>query len=691
MPLHISSCFRPLLLLAFLFFSITLHAQLPASDSIIRLEEVTVRAFEQTRKLKETPAAINYINRQALERFSPTAVVAAVNTMPGVRMEERSPGSYRINIRGSSLRSPFGVRNVKVYYNDLPFTDPGGVTYLNSLGYYNFNSVSIIKGPGSSLYGAGTGGVMQIESISANETPGIAAAYTTGSYNLHNAYASFATVSDKGISKGSFQHQQNSGYRDQSALRRDVLSWNGQFTLGESKRLKTSFLYSDLEYETPGALTEAEAKNNPKASRPAGGGFPSAIYAKAAIYQKTFMAGASYSQPLIKNLLSKTALYGAYTQLLNPAIRNYGRNSEPHVGGRTVVQWKPSRFSIDAGAEWQQGFANYSIHKNVGGVADSLQSYDEVTNRQSLAFAQATLDLDSWTFTAGMSLNNIKSSFRGFIPTTKPQINYRVRNEFTPRFAIMKKFKTVNIYSSVSKGFSPPTSAELLPTGGVLNLNLNPESGTNYDIGLKGTLVPGLYLDVNAFYFSLQNTIVRRVDAGGGDFYVNAGNTGQYGVETHLEYSLSKPASWQKSSIWLSHTLHQFRYKQFKQGNTDFSGNRLPGTTPHTVATGMDWMIRSNVQVSISYFFSDKLPLNDANTAYADAYHLLGAKLGYSVNFARLFTSRFAVGADNLLNQRYTLGADVNGFGGRYYNPAPGRNFYVSASFQLAKKKELQN
>jgi iron complex outermembrane receptor protein len=50
-------------------------------------------------------------------------------------MEERSPGSYRLNIRGSSLRSPFGVRNVKIYYNNIPFTDPGGNTYLNSLAF----------------------------------------------------------------------------------------------------------------------------------------------------------------------------------------------------------------------------------------------------------------------------------------------------------------------------------------------------------------------------------------------------------------------------------------------------------------------------------------------------------------------------------------------------------------------------
>src|SRR5687768_10274215 len=164
-----------------------------AQDTLqpLTLDTVVIKAYEQNRNLKEIAAAVNYIGPAALQRFGTANVVTAVNTTAGVRMEERSPGSYRFNIRGSALRSPFGVRNVKVYYNDIPFTDPGGHTYLNGLGYYNFNSIEILKGPGSSLYGAGTGGVLLIEGMSPNENANLTAEYTTGSYGLHNAYAGF--------------------------------------------------------------------------------------------------------------------------------------------------------------------------------------------------------------------------------------------------------------------------------------------------------------------------------------------------------------------------------------------------------------------------------------------------------------------------------------------------------------------
>ncbi|MFL5810884.1 MAG: TonB-dependent receptor plug domain-containing protein, partial [Flavisolibacter sp.] len=135
---------RFLFLLSVLLFNTIVNGQVQPGDSTIEgktLQDIRVSAFEHNRKLKDVPAAVNYIPSATLQRFGVASVVSAVNTTPGVRMEERSPGSYRLNIRGSSLRSPFGVRNVKVYYNDLPYTDPFGTTYLNQLGYYNFNSI----------------------------------------------------------------------------------------------------------------------------------------------------------------------------------------------------------------------------------------------------------------------------------------------------------------------------------------------------------------------------------------------------------------------------------------------------------------------------------------------------------------------------------------------------------------------
>ena len=133
---------------ALLILSYNSTAQQDETDSLKSLDEVTVKAFEQNRKVSNSVAVVKIIEFNNGDRYNKTSLVNGFNTVSGVRMEERSPGSYRINIRGSSLRSPFGVRNVKVYWNDIPMTDP------NQFAWNNFSSIEIFKGPPSSMYGA---------------------------------------------------------------------------------------------------------------------------------------------------------------------------------------------------------------------------------------------------------------------------------------------------------------------------------------------------------------------------------------------------------------------------------------------------------------------------------------------------------------------------------------------------------
>jgi iron complex outermembrane receptor protein len=692
---------HPKKILFFICFFAINSSQAQQEDSVrnyTMLPDITIKAFEQNRRASNVPAAINVINRQTLNLFSPTSIVQAVNTMPGVRMEERSPGSYRFNIRGSSLRSPFGVRNVKVYFNDIPITDPGGQTYLNELGYYNFNSIEIIKGPANSLYGAGTGGTLLIESMNENEQAGATVEYSTGSYNLQNIYAAISTGSEKLVSRGTFQHQQNNGYRNQSELRRDVHSWTGLFRVNENKFLKVSYLYGDLFYETPGALTKAEYDANPRASRPASGGFPSAEAAKASVRQRMFVAGVSYTQRFAPKWENKSVLYGAFTELRNPAVRNYGKNSEPHVGGRTLFTFtqpfNQSSFNLIIGGEWQEGFSSAAVHKNVSGSPDSLRTYDEIHNRQQMIFSQASLDLNAgWSLIGGASWNWLNVRFERFTPAPLGFQKRRFDNQIAPRLALMKRFKIerneINIYSGVSKGFSPPTKDELVPTGSAINLGLNAEEGTNYDIGVKARIANKLYIDVDAFMFDLDNTIVQRRDAGGGDFYINSGKTNQHGIETYLGYPLLQGKIFEQSLFWVSHTWHDFEYKSFKQLTNDFSGNQMPGDAKHTFSTGIDATTRKGLNAAVTYYHSGKVALNDANTAYADAYSIVGAKVGYQKWINSKWRLRLNIGADNLLDEKYSLGNDLNAAGGRYYNVAAGRNYYVSLMVQWVSKKVM--
>jgi iron complex outermembrane recepter protein len=658
------------------------------------LGEVIVKGYEQDRPLQEVGAAVSIIDQKQLQRTSGISILPALNATPGIRMEERSPGSYRLNIRGSSLRSPFGVRNVKIYLGEIPFTDPGGTSYLNQFSLFNFSSIEILKGPGSSLFGAGTGGVMLINPLADSLLNGLSVHYTRGSFDTRLLHLAAVTGNENYKHTLSYTRQSSDGYRMQSAMKREVFSWQSRMRAGEKQRLSTHVFYGDLYYQTPGALTLAQYRANPKAARPAAGMFPSAQDASAAIYQKTFWAGINHQYQFTENLQHAASVYGAISHVRNPTIRNYERRSEPHFGGRTTLSYSGSRgntsLKLIGGAEFQQGDFNIRVFGNNKGNPDTLQTDDDVHNRQIAVFAQAEIAFQhGWILTAGGSLNNTRLQFTRLSVVPNFQYNSSFNNELAPRLSLLKAISPrLSVYGIVSKGYSPPTVAEVLPSTTVINTSLEAEKGINYEVGARGNFFGSrLYFDINAFYFTLDQAITQRRDAGGADFFINAGGTKQKGLETYISYQLaSNPyrliSGW---SVYGSHTYHHFRYRNYKPLNNDYSGKKLPGVAPHTVTAGVDVETNVGLFINVNYFFSDRIAMNDANAEFAPDYHLLGGKLGFRKKLGKHIQSEVFVAADNLFNESYSLGNDINALGNRFYNAAAGVNYQAGIVMRYTK------
>jgi iron complex outermembrane receptor protein len=681
-----------ILLLWAIIAACPLHAQHdPPKDTTRTLQEVVVKAYEQNRQLKEVSAAINVINTDQLKRYNNTNLLHALNATPGVHMEERSPGSYRLNIRGSTLRSPFGVRNVKVYWNGIPFTDPGGNTYLNQLSFYNVNSIEILKGPASSLYGAGTGGAVLINSQTGNQPAGINLHYTTGSYNLQNINAQVTLGDSDHNNTFGYTHQTSDGYRDNTRMRRDVATWETLFKANEKQQLSASVLYGDLYYQTPGGLTAAQYNANPRGARPAASAFPSAQDAQAAIYQKTFLAGITHQYRFTENFQNTSVVYGAFSNIKNPTFRNYERRSEPHFGGRTVFtlnkQWEQTSLQVSFGGEGQRGFFNTKTFGNIGGNPDTVQTDDDIDNYIYSGFVQGDLHWKGdWSLSAGVSINRSSISITRLTGPATGKLHATFNSEWAPRIALSKKIiPGLLLYASVSRGFSPPGSAEILPSTSIINTNLQAEHGLNYEAGFKSSwLQQRLYVEVNAFYYQLRNAIVQRRDASGADYFDNAGSTKQRGIESQISYQLLPHTNRfiSHARIWASHTYNNFRYQDFKVVTTDYSGNKLPGIPRHTVAAGLDVTTRPGWYINLTWFYNDPLALNDANTDMAISYNLAGGRTGWRTALSKTIMMDVFAGVDNLFDVTYSLGNDINATGGRYYNAAAGRNYFGGASFQ---------
>lgn len=694
----------PAIIIFLIFFSANCFAQVQTDSSSKELSEVIVTAFEQNRKLSQTAASVKIIEINNGDRYNKTSLVQGFNTVAGVRMEERSPGSYRINIRGSSLRSPFGVRNVKVYWNDIPVTDPGGNTYFNQFAWNNFNYIELFKGPAGSMYGAGTGGLILMNSLSKRQ-PGASVEYVTGSYNLQNIFAEARFGSKENFNQFTFARNQTDGYRLQSKMERTNFSWQSQIKFSDKQTLTGSVLFTDLFYQTPGALTAAEFTANPKTARPAAGIFPSAENAKAGIDQKNITTGLSNQYYFNKKLKNTTTLYGVFNQIKNPAIRNYERRNEPGFGGRTVFTHKKdfteytgqkeSSLQIVWGGEYRDGFFNTQVSKNKNGNPDTLQTNDDIRNTEYIFFVQGDIIIrEKWFINAGISTNKTKVEFTRLNKYPVIKQNRTYQNELAPRISIKRKLKDdLLISGTVSRGFSPPTISELLPSTGIISTNLEAEYGWNYELTARYGIAKNKHridLEATGFIFRLNEALVQRRDAGGADFFVNAGDTKQRGIETTLNYTFNPVAKRLINYITVNaaYTYNHFRYGSFIQGTADFSGKRLPSVPDNTFSVLADLQLKNGFYSNATFYYASSIFLNDANTAKADEYNLLGWRLGLKKTFIKKYKLNLYAGADNLLNEMYSLGNDINAAAGRYFNAAPRRNYYAGMAVQFIKQKK---
>ncbi len=665
-----------LLLVPAAFLSLPASGQ---SDSLSahQLDEFTVSAYASRRNMLESSAPVGILTAQSFDRYASSGWLNAANSVPGIRMEERSPGSYRFSIRGSLIRSPFGIRNVKFYWNGIPFTEASGNTPLNLLDFHTVERMELIKGPGSSLYGAGTGGVVLMNSVN---TPGqrqVTAGTELGKYGFQGRHIS---VSAGGL-QVKYGHQQQEGYREQSAMARDIVSFSSVTYVGKG-RLSLLGTYADLYYQTPGGITLAQYRDNPKMARQPAGAVPGSIGQNARIYSRYTMAGGSYSLPLSAAWQQDIALYLTTTDFANPFITNFEKREEKGLGGRSSWQYRSVAGSRNlywtSGFEWQYGRSVQRNYDNDSGAAGQQQTSEDLGIWNGSLFSQVEAELPAgFIATGGISYNAMKYVHEQYFPAPYARTVKTFEGNLMPRIALNKTLhRNWSVTAAVSRGFSPPTLQEVRPSAGGFRRDLEPETGLNRELTFRNSSEK-FSAEVSLYAFGLNQTIVRRSDDTGAEFFVNAGKTRQNGVEWRFDYDLIRDRpSVRRMKIWHSGTYTHYTFRDYTVQGGDISGNRLPGIPGISQNTGADLLLTSGLSLYAVYQFGGRFYLNDANTVESSPYHQFLIRASWKKSWGKHLFSEVSVSAEKVKADIYSLGFDLNAFGNRYYNAAPKDNLY---------------
>ena len=190
-----------------------------------------------------------------------------------------------------------------------------------------------------------------------------------------------------------------------------------------------------------------------------------------------------------------------------------------------------------------------------------------------------------------------------------------------------------------------------------------------------------LSFDVSFYSIDVEDLLVARRVADDQFIGINAGESRHQGIEIALGYDIIGSQSSNTSlTTSLTYTLTDFEFVDFIDGDSDFSGNKLPGN-PNQVFNGVvDFRMVNGLYGNVNTQYVGERQITDANDVSDEAYTVTNLKLGYSKSFSR-FKIDLHFGINNVFDEAYAsqLLINASSFGGnapRYYYPGLPRNFF---------------
>lgn len=676
-----------------IIFIILILSALPTysqeQDSATLISEIQIDAYRKPAKLLTSTKSVSISGINFLAQNPPDRLLESVNLLPGSKMEERSPGSYRFSVRGSTLRSPFGVRNVKVYLDDFVLSDASGNTYLNILDPEIVGEIEIYKGPESGDFGAANGDTALLKTTKKEiKRFGV----SVGSYSHFKGKVHYAENLKNHFLQVYSSYETTDSYRKQSALERKFILLNNRFSYSANTQLQMMLLLTDLHYETPGGLTLAQMTENPMQARPKTTTLPGAEDQNAGIFNKMIIAGLSHLFNFNKDLNHFIAVQGNYTDFRNPFITNFEKRFENNFAVRTHINFeKNSENSLYQTRVGLEGAAASGIIRNFDnhfGTPANPQNFDEIRTKSGFIFLSQKVEFAERLYIdISASLNLMNYQWTSTLPAVE-QGSRQFRNEFLPNLGVAYNLgKNFTVRAKVGKGNSAPTTEELRSSAQEINSHLNPEYGWNKEIGFRKQWGNLFFTEISLFDFRLKNAIVRRENENGQEYFVNAGETLQHGLEFIAETRKLKLNSRFLNGIklYFAGNFYDFTFKNYSKNGEDFSGNRLTGVPSTSLQSLINLEFFHQIRVDFSHFYTSSIPLNDSNSVIAKESLVGNISVSYPLNFST-FNADLKLSIQNLYNTSCSLGYDINAFGNRFYNPAAPRNFLVGMNFNLKKR-----
>lgn len=662
------------------------------------LHEVVVNANQIAKPLNSSYASYNIISTEDLQKNSSTELAPALNKVPGVFMQNGTLNTNRITIRGIGSRNLYGTSKIRAYFKDIPLTSGNGETTIEDFELTALSRIEIIKGSGSSIQGAGLGGTINLipKTASYNQT-NIQNTTTYGSFGLFKDVINFGSgLKNTGIN-AVFSHTQSDGYRTNNSYNRKTITLNSNHYINERNEISLLGSFIDLKGYIPSSINEKTFLNSPE----------SAAYtweqAKGFEDTKRSLLGISWYHQYNNTLSQKTSVFTSFKNSYEPRPFNILSEKLSALGIRSRILGETTKFKWTIGAEFFNDFYKWKTFENLyqdypsgtGSIQGDLLSNYKETRYYLNMFLETNYSINEKTIVS-FGLNFNKTSYTlndNFNNDTNPDQSgsYSFKNILSPTLGLTHTIsENINLFSNISHGFSPPTTTETLLPDGLINPNIKPETGWNFEIGSRSTFFNNrLLCNVSVYRLNISDLLVAKRT--GNDEYIglNAGKTQHDGIELSGNFQWFKNKTYQLNTN-LNYSLNHYKFKDYVDGENNYSGNDLTGVPNHVFNLELDFKTSLGFYGNLLFQNIGSMPITDSNNLYTDSYNLTNFKIGWLKNLNKKVIINVFLGLNNIFDTAYASQILINatGFNGaqpRYYYPGNPVNYYsgINISYNI--------
>ncbi|AXT68740.1 TonB-dependent siderophore receptor [Klebsiella pneumoniae] len=685
------------------------HAALPAL--LLPLIAAAQAADEQTMVVTaapttvselDTPAAVSVVNGDEMRQAAPRVNLSeSLGAVPGLQVQNRQnyAQDLQLSIRGFGSRSTYGVRGLRIYVDGIPATMPDGQGQTSNIDIGSVDTIEVLRGPFSALYGNSSGGVINVTSQTGTQPPTVKASSYYGSFGTwHYGMKATGAVGD-GSHAGDVDYTVSTnrftthGYRDHSGARKNLANARLGVRINDVSKLTLLLNSVDIKANDAGGLTADEWRDNPRQS-------PRGDQYNTRKNTRQTQAGLRYERQLsAQDDLSVMMYAGERETTQFQSIPRAPQLKPSHAGG--VIDLTRHYQGIDtrlthrgellvpvtltAGLDYEnmserrKGYENFvmvngapqygeqgALRRNernlMWNVDPYLQTQWQLTDKLSLdagvRYSSVWFDSNDYYITPGNGDDSGDASYHKWLPAGS--LKYALTDAW-------------NVYLSAGRGFETPTINELSyrsDNQSGLNFGLKPSTNDTVEIGSKTRIGNGLFTAA-LFQTNTDNEIVVDSSSGGRTSYKNAGKTRRQGMELGLDQQFGE--SWRLKAAW---TWLDATYRTNVCDDASCNGNRIPGIARNMGYASFGYQPEQGWYAGSDIRYMSDIMANDENTAKAPSWTVVGLTTGYKWSYGRMDMDLFGR-IDNLFDREYVGSVIVNESNGRYYEPAPGRNYGI--------------